>query len=100
MQKTSVDPKVLEHAARTLRVLAHPDRLAIVEGLRSRKRPVGEIAGALRLPQAVASKHLALLKNAGVLKSESDCNFRYYSLANASVLKVLNCIKQSCSKEK
>jgi DNA-binding transcriptional ArsR family regulator len=99
MAKTSIDPKILERAAKTLRVLAHPDRLRIVEELRPRKLSVGEITGALKLPQAIASKHLALLKNAGVVTSETDCNFRYYSLTNTKVLDILNCIKKSCPKE-
>ncbi len=99
MAKNPIDPKILSRAAKTLRALAHPDRLSLVEELRSRERSVGELAERLRLPQAVISKHLALLKNAGVVASKTDCNFRYYSLANTKVLDVLNCIKKSCSKE-
>lgn len=99
MKNFLFDPKILARAAKTLRVLAHPDRLKIVEHLRSQKRSVGELANALKLPQAIISKHLALLKNAGILLSESDCNFRYYSLANTKVLDVLDCIKKSCSGE-
>lgn len=99
MKNSSIDPKILAKASRTLRVLAHPDRLKIIDELRSKKIAVGELAGKLRVPQAVVSKHLLLLKEAGVLASEADGNFRYYSLANRKVLDVLNCIKKSCSKE-
>ena len=99
MKNIPIDPKLLSRAAKKLRVLAHPDRLRIVETLRPRRLPVGELAVRLGLPQAVISKHLALLKNAGILASEADCNFRYYSLAGTNVLNVLNCIKKSCSKE-
>ncbi len=99
MKKIPIDPKTLARAAKKLRVLAHPDRLRIVEMLRSRRSAVGELATRLDLPQAVISKHLALLKKAGILASEADCNFRYYSLARPQVLNVLNCIKKSCSEE-
>lgn len=99
MKNSSIDPEILARAAKTLRVLAHPVRLRVIEQLKSKKRSVGELADAFKLPQAVISKHLALLKNAGVLASETDCNFRYYSLANTKVLEVLNCIKKSCPKE-
>jgi DNA-binding transcriptional ArsR family regulator len=99
MKNHSLDPQVLSQAAKKLRILAHPDRLRIVEMLRSRRLSVGELTAKLSLPQAVISKHLALLKNAGILASEADCNFRYYSLANTRVLDVLNCIRKSCSKE-
>ncbi|HNX69651.1 MAG TPA: metalloregulator ArsR/SmtB family transcription factor [Candidatus Omnitrophota bacterium] len=99
MRKEFISPKTLARAAKTLRVLAHPIRLHIIEQLKSRKRSVGELAATLGLQQAVVSKHLALLKNAGVLASQADCNFRHYSLSNTKVLDVLNCIKKSCPKE-
>ena len=99
MKNASIDSKTLSRAAKTLRILAHPVRLHIIEQLKSRKRSVGELGAALQLPQAVVSKHLALLKKAGVLTSQTDCNFRYYSLSNTKVLDVLNCIKKSCPKE-
>ncbi|MBU9888982.1 MAG: metalloregulator ArsR/SmtB family transcription factor [Candidatus Omnitrophica bacterium] len=99
MARTGIDPKTLQRAAKTLRVLAHPVRLRIIERLRDRDDAVGELALALKLPQAVISKHLALLKNAGLLASRTNCNFRYYSLANTKVLEILNCIKKSCPKE-
>lgn len=98
MKKASLDARTLQKAVKTLRVLAHPDRLRIVEELRAKKRSVGELTAKLGLPQAAVSKHLALLKSAGIAASETDFNFRYYSLANTKVLDVLNCIKKSCSK--
>ncbi len=99
MKSSSIDPKTLARASKTLRVLAHPVRLTLIEQLKTRKRSVGELTALLDLPQAVVSKHLALLKNAGLLASQTDCNFRYYSLANTKVLDVLRCIKKSCPKE-
>jgi len=99
MKNVPLDPKTLVRAAKTLRVLAHPARLHIIDQLKSKKRSVGELAAALDLPQAVISKHLALLKSAGVLASQTDCNFRHYSLKNTRVLEILNCIKKSCPKE-
>ncbi|MGI6241214.1 MAG: ArsR/SmtB family transcription factor [Candidatus Omnitrophota bacterium] len=96
MSKPSIDPRILERAAKTLKALAHPDRLRIVEELRSRERAVGELTEKLGLAQAIVSKHLAQLKRAGVLESRTDANFRYYSLANPRVMEILNCIKKSC----
>ncbi len=99
MSKPSIDPKILERAAKTLKALAHPDRLQIIEALRAKELSVGDLTEKLGLAQAIVSKHLALLKRAGVLESRTDANFRYYSLANPKVLEVLNCIKKSCPKE-
>jgi ArsR family transcriptional regulator len=99
MKNAFIDSKTLFRAVKTLRILAHPVRLQIIEHLKSGKRSVGELGAALQLPQAVVSKHLALLKKGGVLASQTDCNFRHYSLTNTMVLEVLNCIKKSCPKE-
>ena len=99
MKNSFIDPKTLLRASKILRAIAHPVRLRILEHLKSRKYSVGELAASLVLPQAVISKHLALLKSVGVLTSRIDCNFRHYSLANTKVLEVLKCIKTSCEKE-
>ncbi len=97
MKKTSVDPKCLQSAATALRILAHADRLRIIDLLKNRRCSVAQITAGLGLPQAVVSKHLARLKSAGILKSESCCNFRFYSLAKPKILEVIQCIKKSCS---
>jgi len=60
--------------------LAEPNRLRIVELLREGPRPVGEIAGRLRLRQPQASKHLRVLSQAGLVKVEPVANQRIYSL--------------------
>lgn len=99
MKKPSIDPKTLQRAAGILRVIAHPARLSLIEKLKIKKCSVGELAASLGLPQAIVSKHLALLKKVGLLTSETNANFRHYSLANTHVLDVLNCIKKSCPKE-
>ncbi|OQA57052.1 MAG: putative HTH-type transcriptional regulator [Candidatus Omnitrophica bacterium ADurb.Bin277] len=99
MSKLPIDPKTLEYASKILKALAHPDRLQIIEELRRRECSVGELTEKLGLAQAIVSKHLSLLKKNGVLASRTDCNFRYYSLANTKVPDVLNCIKKSCQKE-
>jgi len=51
--------------------LAEPNRLKIVELLRDGPRPVGEIAGRLRLRQPQVSKHLRVLHEAGLVEVRS-----------------------------
>jgi len=92
----TLDPKVIQHAAKVFRAVSHPVRLALVEALEKKKRSVGELAAALKQDQAVISKHLAVLKEAGVVTAETDFNFRFYSLKNIHILDVLNCIRKSC----
>ena len=64
----------------TLAALAEPNRLRIVELLRGGPRPVGEIGARLRLHQPQVSKHLRVLKQAGLVESQTDAQRRLYEL--------------------
>ena len=64
----------------TLAALAEPNRLRIVDFLRSGPRPVGEIGVRLRLRQPRVSKHLRVLKQAGLVESHTDAQRRLYEL--------------------
>ena len=64
----------------TFSALAEPNRLRIVELLRSGARPVGEIGERLHLHQPQVSKHLRVLKEAGLVDVEVRAQHRYYEL--------------------
>lgn len=64
----------------TLSALAEPNRLRIVALLRAGPRPVGEISGRLRLRQPQVSKHLRLLKEAGLVGVQPVAQQRVYEL--------------------
>jgi DNA-binding transcriptional ArsR family regulator len=64
----------------TLTALAEPNRLRIVELLRDRPRPVGEIAERLRLRQPQVSKHLRVLSDAGLVDVHAVAQQRIYQL--------------------
>lgn len=64
----------------TLSALAEPNRLHIVELLRTGPRPVGEIADELRLHQPQVSKHLRVLSDAGLVEVRPIAQRRIYQL--------------------
>ena len=64
----------------TLTALAEPNRLRIVELLRDKPRPVGEIAKRLRLRQPQVSKHLRVLSDAGLVDVRPVAQQRIYQL--------------------
>jgi DNA-binding transcriptional ArsR family regulator len=64
----------------TLSALAEPNRLRIVELLRDRPRPVGEIAQSLFMRQPQVSKHLRVLKEAGLVEAHPVAQQRIYLL--------------------
>lgn len=66
--------------AATLTALAEPNRLRIVELLRDKPYPVGEIASRLALRQPQVSKHLKVLSEAGLVGVRPVANLRIYQL--------------------
>ena len=64
----------------TLTALAEPNRLRIVELLRDKPYPVGEIASRLVLRQPQVSKHLRILSDAGLVKASPVAQQRVYQL--------------------
>ena len=64
----------------TFAALAHPQRLDIVELLRTGPRTVGAISERLDLEQPQVSKHLRLLKEAGLVDVEPRAQQRIYRL--------------------
>ena len=67
--------------ASTWSALADPRRRAMLELLRERPRPVGELTAALGLSQPGASKHLRVLREAGLVRARPAAQRRVYELA-------------------
>jgi DNA-binding transcriptional ArsR family regulator len=65
----------------TLQVLGEPNRHAIFGLLRDGERPVGELVEELGLSQPAVSKHLRVLKEAGLVESRVDAQRRLYRIA-------------------
>ncbi len=72
-------------AAKTLRVLAHPVRMKVVEFLGTEEKFVGAIQKHIKQEQAVTSQHLKLLLVNGLVNKRRDKNFIFYS-QNGKVL--------------
>ena len=60
--------------------LAEPNRLRIVELLRAGPRPVNDIADRLDMNQPLVSKHLRVLKEAGLVDVQPRAQQRLYQL--------------------
>jgi DNA-binding transcriptional ArsR family regulator len=64
----------------TLQVLGEPSRQAILDLLRDGERAVGELVERLQLSQPAVSKHLRVLKEAGVVEARPDAQRRLYRI--------------------
>ncbi len=90
----------LKAQARVLKALAHPTRLLLVEELARKPRCVCELRDAAGLDISTVSKHLALLRNAGIVEDEKQGLKVFYSLKTPCVLNFFKCVEsvQKCSK--
>jgi DNA-binding transcriptional ArsR family regulator len=67
----------------TWTALADPHRRTVLELLRERPRPVGELVERLRLTQPGTSKHLRVLREAGLVSVRQEGQRRVYALRPA-----------------
>jgi DNA-binding transcriptional ArsR family regulator len=66
--------------ATSFQVLADPIRRRILDLLLERPRPVGELVEQLGLTQPGTSKHLRVLREAGLVQVRQDAQRRWYEL--------------------
>lgn len=59
-------------------VLAEPNRRLILDTLRTGDRPVSELVAALRISQPAVSKHLRVLREAGLVEARINAQQRFY----------------------
>jgi DNA-binding transcriptional ArsR family regulator len=71
---------ILTPMSSTWSALADPHRRAVLELLRERPRPVGELVQRLGLSQPGTSKHLRVLRQAGLVTARTDAQRRVYAL--------------------
>ena len=69
-------------------VIAEPNRRAILSLLASSELSVGEIERELGMPQPTVSKHLRVLREAGLVEAEVDAQRRLYRLRPESLKEI------------
>jgi DNA-binding transcriptional ArsR family regulator len=62
----------------TFEVLAEPNRRRILDLLRGAERPVGDLVDQLAISQPAVSKHLRVLRDAGLVEVRTDAQRRLY----------------------
>lgn len=83
----------MELLTRTLKAIAHPMRLSIIDMLDNERRmTVTEIYTRLNADQSSVSHHLSILRDKGVLSYERKGKYIYYFLKNTSYLTLIDCL--------
>ena len=82
-----------EARAKILKAMAHPTRLFIVDELSQQEKCVCELTEMIGADVSTVSKHLSILKTAGIVKDEKRGTQVYYSLKMKCVLDFLSCVE-------
>ena len=94
MATPNYDINKLEHMSDVLKAVSHPLRIAIVDLLlQAEELTVTDIYTKLNISQPEASRQLAILKNANLIKCRKEANTRFYTLVDKSISKLLNCVE-------
>jgi len=87
------DSARLKARARILKALAHPSRLFIIEQLARGERCVCELTEMVGADISTVSKHLSLLRAAGLVEDDKRGSQVFYKLRCPCVLKFFSCLE-------
>jgi len=89
----SKEKMLYEAKASVLKALAHPTRLWMVEKLADGERCVCEFVDDIDADFSTVSKHLTILKQAGIIEDDKRGKQVYYSLKVPCVLNFMHCVE-------
>jgi ArsR family transcriptional regulator len=94
MKLTKATRSRYEAKARMVKALAHPTRLFMVDELSKGERCVCELRDMVGVDISTVSKHLALLKAAGIVTDDKRGLQVFYRLRTPCVLGFFDCVQQ------
>ena len=93
MKMNSTKRTRYETRASISKALAHPIRLFMIEELSKKSHCVCELTEMVGLDVSTVSKHLSILKNAGLVNVEKKGKQVFYSLRMRCALNFLDCVE-------
>lgn len=82
-----------ETRAKIVKAMAHPSRLFIIDELAEGERCVCELTDMIGADKSTVSKHLSVLKSAGIVEDEKRGLQVYYTLRVPCVTNLFTCIE-------
>ncbi len=92
-EMTGKQKAIIEAKANVLKALGHPTRLWMAEQLENGEKCVCELAEFIDADFSTISKHLSVLKQAGVVMDEKRGKQVYYKLKVPCILKYMSCVE-------
>ncbi|MCH8331624.1 MAG: helix-turn-helix transcriptional regulator [Bacteroidetes bacterium] len=94
-EQIRLDFHTLKKGVLVLRSINHKLRQSMIDLLEKHKKlTVTDIYVKLRLEQSVASQHLAILRRAGVVRTERDGKFIHYTLNKDRIAEIVKLVEE------
>jgi len=84
--------RLIKFRTKVFKALGDSYRLQIIEYLRNGEKCVCDIVPHIGIIQPVVSRHLKILKNAGLVKDRKDGNRRLYSITDPRIFEIVDSI--------
>lgn len=89
----------LELVSQRFRVLSDPMRLKILHNLRNGEMAVGRLVEEIGASQPNISKHLSILRGAGLVNRRQEGNMAYFSIGAPFVFELCDIVCEGIRKE-
>ncbi|HKL24788.1 MAG TPA: metalloregulator ArsR/SmtB family transcription factor [Desulfuromonadales bacterium] len=84
---------VLAARATVLKAMAHPTRLYIIEELSRQERSVCDLTAQVGVDVSTVSKHLSVLRQAGIVSDDKRGNQVFYKLRVPCIMNFFDCVE-------
>jgi len=86
------DEEIYKYKARIVKAMAHPSRLAMIDALAGGERCVCELQAIVGSDMSTVSRHLTVLKNAGIVSDRKEGLRVFYRLRVPCILEFFRCV--------
>ena len=86
-------PEYYEHKAQIIKAMAHPSRLMMIDALAEGEKCVCELQQLVGSDMSTVSKHLSVLREAGIVSDEKRGLWVYYTLRVPCITNFFGCVE-------
>lgn len=86
--------QIYEMHADVCKTLANPIRIEIINTLREKEMPYGDLLNVLKIKKANLSQHLAVMRSKGIVKTRRNGVNIYYRIANPKVIRACDIMRE------
>ena len=99
--KVKINNEQLQVSSEILRAVAHPLRMKILEFVDKNKTiNVNKIYNTLKLEQSITSQHLRILRMSGIVETNRDGKFIYYTINYPKLAQVVKGVNNFLEEDK